>query len=84
MDSSPSPRPPKDRVKGTVLALEVPLTRSRWKQGLGSGFCRARGTCRISRLGRWEDPRELLQLSKRECSLHERYRVKSELPAKAG
>lgn len=41
------------------------------EQALGSGFCRPPGTCKVSSLGRWADPRELVQLSGKECSLNE-------------
>lgn len=53
------------------------------EQGWGSGFCSPLGTCKVSRLGRWEDPREL-QLSRKECSLNERHGGRGELPAKKG
>lgn len=51
------------------------------EQGWSSGLCRPPGTCKVSRLGRWEDPREL-QLSRKECSLNERHGGRGELPAK--
>lgn len=40
-------------------------------QPLGSGFCKPPGTCKVTKLGRWEDPRDLVQLNRKECRLKE-------------
>lgn len=67
------PTPDHQRIGGRELSWlsKLLIPGPDGKRGLGPGFCRAHGTCKVSRLGRWEDPRELPQLNKGECSLNE-------------